>query len=343
MAGYGDLSFHRSLIGDKRRSHAYRQAILDVVHEGDVVLDIGTGSGLLACFACQAGAQRVYAVEQTEIINVAKQLAQDNGFADRIVFLEKDVRHIDLPEQVDVIVSELISKAVIGQNMEVLTALYWDRYLRPTDDGATACRSAIAPVELVEQYAELDFPSYEEYQLDFSSARKLNHNLPQHIRAEATLLAKSPNRLYGSGCRNLRSSTHPNVRLKFTISEPGTMHGYCAWFEATLCDTVRLSNHPPGLLAWDNLVYPLQEATHVTKNQEIDLVFLGKELKSGELMWQWNTVIRDGAGGKAPSIPIAQFRQSTFAGQFHSKDFLFRHSSQYRPRISTAAKPFFIS
>src|SRR5262245_2389511 len=98
------------LVRDEVRTGAYRDALRKVVRPGDVVLDIGTGSGVLALLACQAGAGRVYAVESSPILSVARELAEANGLGDRVVFVSGDARRLELPERVDVIVAELISK-----------------------------------------------------------------------------------------------------------------------------------------------------------------------------------------------------------------------------------------
>ena len=90
------LRLHVMLLNDTQRMSAYRQAISAVVRNGDVVLDVGTGTGILALFACQAGAKKVYAVDHGDILTVARELAESNDFRHRIVFLNDDVRHIQL-------------------------------------------------------------------------------------------------------------------------------------------------------------------------------------------------------------------------------------------------------
>ena len=49
------------MIGDRVRTDAYPRALEQTVEPGAIVLDIGTGSGIMAFMACKFGASRVYA------------------------------------------------------------------------------------------------------------------------------------------------------------------------------------------------------------------------------------------------------------------------------------------
>ena len=88
---YAEFEVHRTMIRDRVRTEAFRRAIDAVVRPGDTVLDVGAGSGILSLFAAQAGAARVYAVEQTTIAVLAQQLAAANGFADIVQVIQGDI------------------------------------------------------------------------------------------------------------------------------------------------------------------------------------------------------------------------------------------------------------
>lgn len=55
--------FHFAMINDHARNCFYRSALQKAITPGDLVLEIGTGSGLLAMLAARAGAGHVYAIE----------------------------------------------------------------------------------------------------------------------------------------------------------------------------------------------------------------------------------------------------------------------------------------
>lgn len=95
---------------DQQRVRYLQQAIFDTVHPGDIVVDAGSGTGVLGMIAAQAGASKVYCIElNQEYAEVIRYNAANNGMQDKIVVIQGDATTIALPEQVDVIVSEVIS------------------------------------------------------------------------------------------------------------------------------------------------------------------------------------------------------------------------------------------
>lgn len=116
---------------DERRVDYLHNAIFHKVHPGDVVVDAGSGTGVLGMLAVQAGARKVYCVElNEEHIEVIEQNARRNGFSDSIVAIHGDSTEIDLPEPVDVIVSEVISCGFFYEpQLQIIANL--KRFLKP--------------------------------------------------------------------------------------------------------------------------------------------------------------------------------------------------------------------
>ena len=131
MSRYGDLAVHRWMLRDEIRNEAYRLAIAHVVKPGDVVLDMGAGTGILSIFAAVAGAKKVYAVERTEVAAVAIRMIEKNGFTDRIEVIQQDLEDVTLPEKVDVIVSEWMGGFGVDENMLAPLVMARDRWLKP--------------------------------------------------------------------------------------------------------------------------------------------------------------------------------------------------------------------
>ena len=102
------LDFHRSMLVDEERCRSFMRAIFKTVRPGDIVLDIGSGTGILALFACLAGARHVYALEHDGVIEVARRICRDNGFGDRVTFVRDWSTNVELPERVDVVITETI-------------------------------------------------------------------------------------------------------------------------------------------------------------------------------------------------------------------------------------------
>ena len=113
----GQIWLHHALLADTLRLRAMRRALREVIRPGDVVVDLGAGTGVLGFMALQAGAARVYAVEIDPILRLARALAAENGMADRVKFLQADSRRIRLPEKADVVLGDYVAHLAIEGEM----------------------------------------------------------------------------------------------------------------------------------------------------------------------------------------------------------------------------------
>ena len=80
MSGYDGCAvdtfdFHHSMLAHEVRTSCFLRAIMETVKAGDVVVDIGAGTGVLSLFGVMAGASRVYSIEREPIIEVARKIA----------------------------------------------------------------------------------------------------------------------------------------------------------------------------------------------------------------------------------------------------------------------------
>lgn len=136
FCSYAQLYHQKQMLADHNRMAAYHSAIMGNadVFKDKVVMDVGTGSGILAVWAAQAGAKRVYAVEYTDMAKHAKSLMEANGVADIVTVIQGAVEDIELPYEehnlhpenqeedskhqvVDIIISEWMGYFLLRESM----------------------------------------------------------------------------------------------------------------------------------------------------------------------------------------------------------------------------------
>ena len=99
-------------------------------------MDVGAGSGILSFFAAMAGARRVYAVEASAMSeHCARLLAGNPRLRDVVVIVNGKVEEVEIPEKVDVMVSEPMGTLLYNERMIESYLLARDRFMRRDDAG----------------------------------------------------------------------------------------------------------------------------------------------------------------------------------------------------------------
>ena len=90
-----------------------------------------TGTGILAIFAAQAGAKKVYAVEASNMAPHARKLIEANHFGDRIEIVSGKIQDIVLPEKVDIVISEPMGFMLVHERMLEVFVIGREKWLKP--------------------------------------------------------------------------------------------------------------------------------------------------------------------------------------------------------------------
>ncbi len=237
------LEEHFGYISDKRRLAKYREALSRVVQPGDLVADVGCGFGVLGLICLQAGAGRVWGVDSSQAIEIAKETMARAGLADRYQCISGHSSRTGLPEPVDVLVCDHVG--YFGIDYGIIDALGdARRFLKPggrivpgridlmlagvaSEDGrakAEGWRSASIPAE---------YHWLREYGINTKHARMFD---AAEIQTAPVLLG------------TVRLDRDSPELLKFdgslTAARDGVLDGLGGWFSAELAEDVWMTNSP---------------------------------------------------------------------------------------------------
>lgn len=262
---------HHAMLADTVRMKAYAEAIRRTVQPGDRVVDMGAGLGILGFLALRAGAGHVYAIEKTDSIELAREIAERNGLTDRVTFFHGSSKDFELDRPADVLVSETLGSFGLEENTLDFTLDARRRLIRP--GGLLlprALRVWVAPVTHPQAHARVAFWA-DVHGFDFSPA--IDEALGRMAQADLTVdNVLSGAQLYEQV--DLRTHEHVQVTrtLVFPIQRGGTIHGVGGWFAASLCDGVVLKSGPDSPPThWRQAFFPLRAPVQVERGDYFEL------------------------------------------------------------------------
>ncbi len=321
---HGELEEHAGYLGDQRRNEAFEAALRAVVRPGDVVLDLGAGTGLLGAMALEAGADRIHAVDGGPILGLAMEAARRDGRADRVIPTRGHSTEIDLPELVDLVIADQLGGFAHDAGVLQWFADARQRLARPDARFVPShVRLMAAPVQHAGIRQRVDPWRQSRYGMDLSVFAEAAAHTPlrfSHPRGEDTFVdLAEPAEL----CR-IESSDDSPIRssVRYTVSRPGRLDGLLGWFVAELAPGIEITNDPhdpDAFNRWHN-GYALDPPVEVAEGAVIDV---GLDLRPITGLLNWSVTIEH--DGKS-----VRRRHAGFLGSFESASDL-RSSAQDRP------------
>ncbi len=255
-----------SLLSQKSRLTKFALALERLVDRTSHVVDLGTGSGVLAMLAARLGARRVTAVDiDATALRYAQRAAEENGLSDRIEFVNCHFKQFLPAERADIVVCEMLSDMMLVEQQIPASVHAVQNILRP---GGVILPQQVhcycVPVECDGLWSRFEFEG-----LVFPP-------VPQTINpGEATDLADLQE-IVRFDLASMRENVTVDRVMQFSIVERGVVHGLAAMFESTIYDSIRLQMSD----GWRELLLPLNRPITVTEG---DLLRVHLRYRPGEV------------------------------------------------------------
>jgi protein arginine N-methyltransferase 1 len=320
---------HRQYLSDDVRVSAYRDAINEIVKPGSVVLDLGAGTGIMGLLACQAGAERVYSIEEDSIIGVTRAICHANGLDDRIRFIKGFSTLVELPEKVDVVVSDQIGRFGFEAGILRYFSDARERYLKP---GGVLIPSRIdmhvAPVECEHMFQRVEFWNNTTTGFNLRPVRSLAANTGYPVKFRPEELLGTPAELARFDLYTATDASF-SAEASMEIARDGELHGIGGWFSAQLSPGTTMTNSPLAMRSINrrNVYFPIDRPVMVGPG---DRIHVGIHIIPSETIVSWRVkVLAAGSGGEK-----ASFIHSTWNGMLMCKEDFEKTQLQFIPRLT---------
>jgi len=289
---------YRELLCENNRIEAFRNSIFQVVNNSTVIAEIGTALGTYSFFSAMAGAKATYAIEETDLIEVAKTIARNNGMYERITFLKGHSTEIELPETVDYIIFEDYTPVFLYPGLKNVIVDAKKRFLKKNGSFIPyQFEIKIALCQANSFYKKLDIMRSTEdrlYEIDWSYTTKLAFNLPYYLDDEnIQLLSKE------KCIKKININSDEEFTFKFkgdiVVTHNGILHGIVAWWDCIFPIDNKFSNSPlKGISSWGQMFFPFRHTMNVKKGENVTVTLLSYESpRTDEINFKWAVTYKD--------------------------------------------------
>ncbi|MHA1615430.1 MAG: 50S ribosomal protein L11 methyltransferase [Candidatus Thorarchaeota archaeon] len=244
-----------SLLSHKSRIRKFRQAIEQTISTREYVIDLGTGSGILAILAAQQGAQVTAIDANAESLKYARIAAERNGVAENIEFVHSHFYDFKPEEKADVVLCEMLSSVMLIEQ-QIPASRYAVKHLLKLNGKIIPQQVTLFVIPVQNEILwnrfnieDLKFPripqtAEREQSIDLADLQELE-------KLDLTKVSDQPMSI--------------DKHLNFEIVQSGTVHGITGMFESKLYDDITLTMKD----GWRELFMPLPESIDVKAGSKL--------------------------------------------------------------------------
>lgn len=332
MHRYGLLSL-AEIQGDQGRSAAYRAALQAAISPGDVVVDIGTGTGYMALWACEFGAKHVYAIEPAPEIELAAKIVAENGLQDRVTLINEMSTDVRLPERADIVVSDL--RGVLPFHELHIPSLIDARERLLRQGGTLIAKRDVLRIALAN--SDVAYQPFDEQwdvaepSFTMNAGRRAAKSYWQRCIVDTDALVSDPQTL---ATLDYKTIDNPDLdaSVEWTVDESGHANGIQVWFDAELTDEVGFSNQPGGTEhVYGAAFFPFDAELTLSPGDHLHINFRA-QLSSSNYYFRWRTELVDRGGNR-----LEHFDQTNHPGIATDLSTLRRTVESHQPNPSVEA------
>lgn len=238
------LSEHRSYLIDTRRTALYERAITGVLCKDDTVADLGCGFGIFGMMCLDAGASKVWGIDSTDAIDIARETAANAGYGNAYQCISSSTFRAELPERVDLLICDHVGYFGIDYGILQLMADARRRFLKPggrmiperiglflAGIRSDNCRT------LLDRWETSEIPAY------YAWLRSYAVNTKQVVDFVPTEIATAPVEVASLTLGEDVPETL-GFQASLSVDEDGVLDGIGGWFECDLGAGIRMTNSP---------------------------------------------------------------------------------------------------
>lgn len=318
------LHEHLGYVADAVRLEHYKAAITQSIASGHVVADLGCGSGVLGLLCLQAGARHVYAIDESAVLDIARESLTRVGHGDHATFIRGKSSRIELPGKVDVVICDHVGYFGFDYGVVDFLADARRRFLKPGGKLIpskiqlhVAAVSSQKSRELAQGWQAENIPREFQWLHRYSINTKHAVNLgrddilcPPAVLGGIDLHADNPDYFFWN--------------TEMHIERDGEMHGVAGWFECQLAEEVWMTNSPLAEKPVDRAqaFLPIGEAVSVRRGDVVRTTIMARPAEN-ILAW---TVEFPATGQR--------FSHSTWQGMLLTPETLVRSKPNHVPQLS---------